>query len=158
MEETDKPFSSMQRFVSSAKEMLWKSTDQYGGSNNNSFETMVNISTAKNEIQQPFACANVRMLGYDLYKEGKMNVIIVKNLSSTARVFSEIKLFNASESMTNGAPWGFQRSGKLKRSTATYQICRSGIWTTIRKNKLVLSLVISSNMSILPKSVIVSIV
>ncbi len=97
------------------------------------------------------------MLGYDLYKEGKMNVIIVKNLSSTARVFSEIKLFNASEIYDfEWGAMGLSEVWKTKKINGYVSDMQIRDLDNDKKNKLVLSLVISSNMSILPKSVIVS--
>ena len=40
---------------------------------------------------------NLRIVTYDTNKDGKREIIIVKNISTTARTFQRLKLFSSAE-------------------------------------------------------------
>ncbi len=94
---THKPLSRILSFGFSPDELIWRSDEVYGGSNN----YIANIDKQKqqsNEATQPeSAFANLRILSFDTNKDGKKEFIIVKNLSSVARIFKNLKLFTSSE-------------------------------------------------------------
>lgn len=94
---TNKPLSRLLSFGSTPEELLWRSDDVYGGSNN----YIANIDKQKansSEATQPdSAFANLRILSFDTNKDGKKELIIVKNLSSVGRIFKNLKLFTSSE-------------------------------------------------------------
>ncbi|MDD2731290.1 MAG: hypothetical protein PHW33_04180 [Candidatus Portnoybacteria bacterium] len=48
-------------------------------------------------MQDDSAFANLRIVMYDTNKDGKKEMIIVKNLSSVGRIFKNLKLFTSSE-------------------------------------------------------------
>lgn len=94
---THKPLSRILSFGFSPDELIWRSDEVYGGSNN----YIANIDKHKqqsSEATQPeSAFANLRILSFDTNKDGKKEFIIVKNLSSVARIFKNLKLFTSSE-------------------------------------------------------------
>ena len=91
-EETDKPLAKLNVFGGS-NELLWKSDDAFGGSNNY-FENADGNRSNKND---QYTYLNVRILTYDMIKDGKKEVVIVKNLSSVGRVFKNLRLFTFCE-------------------------------------------------------------
>lgn len=97
MDKTFKPMSRMLSFGFSPEELLWRSDEVYGGSNN----YIDNIDRQKmmsSEAEQPdSAFANLRILTFDTNKDGKKEIIIVKNISSVGRIFKKLKLFSSSE-------------------------------------------------------------
>lgn len=97
IEKTNKPMSRILSFGFSPDELLWRSDTVYGGSNN----YIANIDRQKarsNEAEQnESAFANLRILMFDTNKDGKKEMIIVKNLSSVGRIFKNMKLFTSSE-------------------------------------------------------------
>ena len=94
---TNKSLSRLLSFGSTPAELLWRSDEVYGGSNN----YIANIDKQKansSEATQPdSAFANLRILSFDTNKDGKKELIIVKNLSSVGRIFKNLKLFTSSE-------------------------------------------------------------
>lgn len=94
---TNKPMSRILSFGFSPEELIWRSDSQYGGSNN----YIANIDRQKQQsseaTQNDSAFANLRILMYDTNKDGKKEMIIVKNLSSVGRIFKNLKLFSSSE-------------------------------------------------------------
>lgn len=94
---THKTLGRLLSFGFAPDELLWRSDEVYGGSNN----YIANIDKWKsqsNEATQPdSAFANLRILSFDTNHDGKKEVIIVKNLSSVARIFKNLKLFTSSE-------------------------------------------------------------
>jgi hypothetical protein len=97
IEKTNKPMSRILSFGFSPDELIWRSDTVYGGSNN----YIANIDRHKllsQEAQQnESAFANLRILMFDTNKDGKKEMIIVKNISSVGRIFKNIKLFTSSE-------------------------------------------------------------
>ncbi len=92
-EKTNKPLTRIFTFGFSSDELIWRSDDVYGGSNNY-FE---NIDKTKPDENEKSAYANLRILTFDTNKDGKKEIIIVKNLSSIGRVLKHLKLFTSSE-------------------------------------------------------------
>jgi TolB-like protein len=150
-EQTDKPLVKLQTFGGS-NERIWKSDDVLGGSN-----TAVENTELKIDDEDKYTYINLRILTFDTNKDGKKEVIIVKNLSSTARIFKNIKLFTSSE--VYNLEWdglGLVENWKTRKINgyvADYQfkdIDNDG------QNEIVLALVLSVGASVSDKSVIVS--
>ena len=96
---TEKTTKSLGRLTSigfTSDELIWKSDDVYGGSNNY-LENIENKSNPTESDKERYAYANLRILTLDTNKDGKKEIIIVKNLSSSGRIFKKMKLFTASE-------------------------------------------------------------
>lgn len=95
IDKTTKPLSSLSSIgFASSEELIWRSDDVYGGSNN----YLENID--KNNPDDPrgkSAYVNLRILTGDTNNNGKREIIIVKNLSSVGRIFKHFKLFTSSE-------------------------------------------------------------
>ena len=92
---TNKPMDRILSFGFSPDELIWRSDEVYGGSNN----YIANIDKQKSSEATPAesAFANLRILSFDTNKDGKKEMIIVKNLSSVGRIFKNLKLFTSSE-------------------------------------------------------------
>lgn len=94
---TNKQMWRILSFGFSPDELIWRSDSQYGGSNN----YIANVDKQKQQSteasQEESAFANLRILMYDTNKDGKKEMIIVKNLSSVGRIFKNLKLFSSSE-------------------------------------------------------------
>lgn len=93
-EKTDKPLSKI-ALLTGSNEFLWKSDDVFGGSNNG-FEIFQQQTTG-DTTDKDITFVKVRILTYDINKDGKKEIIVVKNLSSVGRVFKNIKAFTSSE-------------------------------------------------------------
>jgi TolB-like protein len=155
-DQTDKPLSKIAVFGGS-NELLWKSDDVFGGSNTY-IDPMSGGSTSMvSESEPEGAYINLRILTYDTNKDGKREVIIVKNISPTARTFQRIKLFTSAE--VYNLEWDGMglvenwRTKKISGYVADYQfkdIDNDG------ENEVVLALVLSTGPSIKGRSVIVS--
>jgi len=150
-EPTDKPLIRLQTFGGS-KERLWKSDEVYGGSN-----TVIENVDSLTDDENKFTYINSRILTFDPNKEGKKQVIIVKNISSTGRIFKNVRLFTSSE--VYDLEWDGLglvenwKSRKINGYVADYQlkdIDNDG------QNEVVLALVLSVGPSVSDKSVIVS--
>ncbi len=92
---TSKRLSRILSFGFSPEELIWRSDEVYGGSNNYiwGFDRQKSSEAAPGET----AFANLRILTHDTNKDGKNEIIIVKNLSSVGRVLKNVKLFSSSE-------------------------------------------------------------
>jgi TolB-like protein len=97
IDKTNKPLSRILSFGFSPDELIWRSDTVYGGSNN----YIANIDRHKLQSQEAqqneSAFANLRILMFDTNKDGKKEMIIVKNISSVGRIFKNLKLFTSSE-------------------------------------------------------------
>ena len=154
-EQTDKPLSRIAIFGGS-KELLWKSEDVFGGSStyiDSSNEGRKETTGNENVITY----INLRIVTYDTNKDGKREIIIVKNISTAARTFARLKLFNGAEvynlewdGMGMVENW---RTKKISGYVADYQfkdIDNDG------ENEVVLALVLATGGSTKGRSVIVS--
>jgi TolB-like protein len=154
-EQTDKPLSKVAVFGGS-EELIWKSDEAFGGSNT-IIEPMGKPTDQKAEDAFENTYINLRILTYDTNNDGKREIIIVKNLSSTGRAFQRVKLFNSAEvynlewdGMGMVENW---RTKKISGYVADYQfkdIDNDG------ENEVVLALVLSTGGAIKDRSVIVS--
>jgi TolB-like protein len=151
-EQTDKPLSRVAIFGGS-DELIWKSEDVFGGSN-----TVIEpMRAADVNPEAPYRYINLRILTYDTNKDGKREIIIVKNLSSASRLFQRVKLFSSAE--VYDLEWDGSgmvenwRTKKINGYVADYQfkdIDNDG------ENEVVLALVLSVGGAITDKSVIVA--
>lgn len=151
-EKTTKPLTRMFTFGFSNDDLIWRSDDVFGGSNNY-FE---NIDKTRPEENEKSAFVNLRIHTYDTNKDGKKEIIIVKNISSVGRVFKHLKLFTSSEiynlewdGMGMAENW---RTKKINGYVADY--CIKDI-DNDGKPEIVLALVLSVGASLRDKSVIV---
>ena len=152
-EQTDKPLSKVVIFGGSS-EYLWRSDEQFGGSNTY-IEPMTGGNNPDNASVKQFI--NLRILAYDTNRDGKREIIVVKNLSSSSRMFQNLKLFTAAEvynleweGMGMVENW---RTKKISGYVADYQfkdIDNDG------ENEVVLALVLSVGGAIKDRSVIVT--
>jgi TolB-like protein len=92
-EKTNKSLGRLTSFGFTSEELIWKSDDVYGGSNN----YIENIDKTNPSDKGNSAYVNLRILTYDTNKDGKKEIIIVKNLSSVGRIFKNFKLFTSGE-------------------------------------------------------------
>lgn len=155
---TEKTVKSLSRLTSigfTSDELIWKSEDVYGGSNNY-LENIENKANPTDSDKERYAYANLRILTLDTNKDGKKEIIIVKNLSSSGRIFKKLKLFTASEiydlewdGMGMAENW---RTKKINGYVADY--CIKDI-DNDGKPEIVLALVQSTGVSLRDRSVIV---
>jgi len=93
IDKTTKPLSRLTSIGFTSEELIWRSDEVFGGSNN-----YFDITNKKNSnADKENAFVNLRILTYDTNKDGKKEIIIVKNLSSVGRIFKNLKLFTSSE-------------------------------------------------------------
>ena len=95
-EKTTKTLGLLNSIGFTSNELIWKSDDVYGGSNNY-IENIENKFNPSDSDKERNAYANLRILTLDTNKDGKKEIIIVKNLSSSGRIFQHLKLFTTSE-------------------------------------------------------------
>ena len=154
-EQTDKPLSRVAVFGGS-DELIWKSDDVFGGSNT-VIEPMRAADVNQNPDAPSYSYINLRILTYDTNKDGKREVIIVKNLSSASRMFQRVKLLTSAE--VYDLEWDGRglvenwRTKKINGYVADYQfkdIDNDG------ENEVVLALVLSVGGALTDKSVIVA--
>jgi TolB-like protein len=151
-EKTDKPLSKI-RVLGGGKEMTWKSEEAFGGSNNTFAPS---TATTFNEMPGRYS-VNPRVMTFDTNKDGKKELIVVKNNSATGRAFKNTTLFNSSEifnlewdGLGMAENW---RSGRINGYVADYQfrdLDNDG------QNEVVLALVLSVGVTLQEKSVIVA--
>ncbi|MDP1993320.1 MAG: FG-GAP-like repeat-containing protein [Syntrophales bacterium] len=154
-EPTDKPLSRVAIFGGS-KELLWKSEDVFGGSN--TYIDPINEGRKEtSENDNVITYINLRIVTYDTNKDGKREIIIVKNISTAARIFQRLKLFTSAE--VYNLEWDGMglvenwRTKKISGYVADYQfkdIDNDG------ENEVVLALVLTAGGSTKGRSVVVS--
>jgi len=151
-QQTEKPLSRLNVFGGS-DELLFKSDEVFGGSN--TYVEDLKSSSREDEAKRTYI--NLRILTYDINKDGKKELIIVKNLSSVGRVLKNVKLFTSSE--VYNLEWdglGLLENWKTRKINgyvADYQfkdIDNDG------QNEIVLALVLSTGASIQNRSVFVA--
>lgn len=154
-EQTDKPLSKIAIFGGS-DEVRWKSDDEFGGSNT-FIEPILDSSDPQEGERNKTRYINPRIITYDTNKDGKREIIIVKNISSAARLFERVKLFTTSEiynlewdNMGMVENW---RTKKISGYVADYQFKDID---TDGENEIVLALVLSGGGLTKGRSVIVT--
>jgi len=156
-EKTKKPVLKIHVYGGS-DEMIWKSDEVFGGSNNCLELNVQGGQRSYDEADDPEnKYANVRILTYDINKNGRKEIIIVKNLSASGRIFKNIKAFTKSEiydlewdGLGMVENW---KTRKIQGYVADYQfkdIDNDG------RNDIVLAIVLSPGGVTKPKSVLVS--
>lgn len=151
-EKTDKPLSKI-AVVGGSNEFIWKSEEIFGGSNT----VIESMRGSIVDNDEPYNYINLRILAYDTNEDGKKEVIIVKNLSSSGRMFQRVKMFTSAE--VYNLEWDGSglienwRTKKISGYVADYQfkdIDNDG------DNEIVLALVLSVGGTIRERSVIVT--
>ncbi len=154
-EKTDKLLIHLQK-VMGAPELIWRSDEVYGGTNS-SF-TPSYASGTRSMVDQPDAIyMKPRILTYDLNKDGKKEVIVIKNLSAMGRVLKNMPLFTSAEvynlewdGIGLGEVW---RTKKISGYVADYQIRDID---NDGQDEIVLALVLSVGPSIKTNSCLVA--
>lgn len=82
--------------VMGSPELLWRSDEVYGGSNS-TFTPAYAAGTRSMSDAPDAIYMNPRILTYDLNKDGKKEVIVIKNISAMGRVLKNMPLFTSSE-------------------------------------------------------------
>ena len=133
-------------------DLIWRSDSHFGGSN-----TLIgNIDRKRPAENENSSYANLRILTFDTNNDGKREIIIVKNISSTKRLFKHLNVYTASE--IYNLEWDGLglienwRTKKINGYVADYafkDVDNDG------KPQIVLSLVLSTGISLTNKSVIV---
>jgi TolB-like protein len=150
-EPTDKPLMSLKR-LGGSPERIYKSDDNYGGSN-----TVIVNDDLSPDDENRTTFINSRILTLDTGKDGKKEIIIVKNLSSIGRVLKNVKLFTSSE--VYNLEWDGLglvenwRTRKISGYVADYQLKDLD---NDGQKEIVLALVLSVGGSVSDRSVIVS--
>jgi TolB-like protein len=93
---TQKPISKIHVFGGS-DESIWKGDDVFGGSSTYIKPDEQGTATDHKVDEQAKTYLNVRIITYDINKDGKREIIIVKNISSSGRMFENVKAFSKSE-------------------------------------------------------------
>jgi len=94
-EQTDKPLSKVAIFGGS-EEFRWKSEEVFGGSNTFVEPIVYTTIVQGDDVTRP-RYINSRIISFDTNKDGKKEIIIVKNISSSGRMFQSVKLFRSAE-------------------------------------------------------------
>ena len=149
---TDKPFIQLNTFGFKNDDLIWRGDEEFGGSNN----YIENARDKSTNVEAKSAYINLRILTYDFNKDGKKELIIVKNLSASGRLLKNAKMFTSSEiynlewdGLGMAENW---RTKKINGYVADYifkDIDNDG------KPELVLALVLSVGTSVRDKSAIV---
>jgi len=94
---TSKPLSKI-HIVGGSSELIWKSQGVFGGTNN-MFDVNMGGDGRKSSDDggEEKLYVNIRILTYDINKDGKKEIIIVKNLAPGGRMFKNVRLFTRSE-------------------------------------------------------------
>ena len=153
---TKKPISRI-HVIGGSDELLWKSDDVFGGSNNLLDMDLRGPKPSDDEVDAPEnQYVNVRILTYDINKDGRKEIIIVKNLSASKRLLKNTRAFTKSEiydlewdGLGMVENW---RTRTIQGYVADYQfkdINNDG------RNEIVLAIVLSPGFTA-PKSVLVS--
>jgi TolB-like protein len=151
-EQTDKALAKLQVFGGS-NERLWKSEEIYGGGNN-AIET--GLRSAPDSPDKSNTYINARILTHDSKKDGKKQIIMIKNLSSTGQIFKNVKLYSSSEIYE--LEWdglGFLENWKTKKINGYIADIQFKDIDNDGENEIVLSLVLSVKLGYKATSAIV---
>jgi hypothetical protein len=152
---TEKPIDKVV-IIGGSDEFIWKSEDYYGGSNTYITPFFNSTNTIGEELNLN-KYINLRILNYDTNNDGKPEIIIVKNLSSSGRLLQSLKLFSSAE--VYNLEWEGTgmvenwRTKKISGYVADYQfkdIDNDG------QNEVVLALVLSVGGQLRGRSVVVA--
>lgn len=153
IEKTTIPLSRLTSIGFTRDELIWRSDDVYGGSNNY-FENL-NNQNPDNTDSDKNAFVNLRILTFDTNQDGKKEIIIVKNLSTVGRIFKKLKLFTSSEiydlewdGMGMAENWRTKKINGYVADYAIKDIDNDG------KPEICLALVLSVGASLKDKSVV----
>jgi len=151
-QQTEKPLSKLNVFGGS-DELLWKSDEVFGGSN--TYIEDINNTNPRDEVKRTYI--NLRILTYDINKDGKKELILVKNFSSVARVLQNVKLFTSSE--VYNLEWdglGLLENWKTRKINGYVADYAFKDIDNDGQNEIVLALVLSTGVSIQNRSAFVA--
>lgn len=97
-QKTSKPLHQIHVLGRGGTELLWRSNESYGGSDN--LIPFVPVGSGGDDTRDATmdnVYANVRILTHDLIGNGKEEVILVNNLSPVGRLLRNVKVFNRAE-------------------------------------------------------------
>ena len=153
LDKTTKSLGAITSYGFTSDKLIWRSDDVYGGSNT----YIENLD--KNNPDDPkakSAYVNLRILTADTNKDGKKEIVIVKNLSPVGRLFKHYKIFTASEiynlewdGLGMAENWRTKKINGYVADYAIKDVDNDG------QQELVLALVMSVGVSLREKSVIV---
>jgi len=157
-EKTKKPLSKI-AILGGSDELLWKSDEVFGGSGNSIDFSKERGATRSDKWAdtEDKTFINVRILTYDINKDGKKEIIIVKNLSATGRLFQNIKSFTKSE--VYDLEWdglGMVENWKTRTIQGYVSDYQFKDVDNDGENEVVLALVLGSGRATKPRSVIVA--
>jgi len=150
-QETDKSLNAVQSMLGS-KEFLYKSDDVFGGSN--SYIESYGEDMVGNEMSVYNTYLNSRILAYDINKDGKRQLLVLKNLTAS-RILKNVKIFTSSEfynltwdSMGLSESWHTRKMGGYVADYQIKDIDNDG------QDEIVMALVTSSGSMVGRESVI----
>ena len=153
LDKTTTSLGALASYGFTSDKLIWRSDDVYGGSNT----YIENLD--KNNPDDPkakSAYVNLRILTADTNKDGKKEIIIVKNLSPVGRLFKHYKIFTASEiynlewdGLGMAENWRTKKINGYVADYAIKDVDNDG------QQEMVLALVMSVGVSLREKSVIV---
>jgi TolB-like protein len=158
-EPTDKPLSRIVIFGGS-NEFLWKSEDAFGGSNTfieSASNSAGGNASGSTSDDQGSTYINLRILTYDTNRDGKKEIIVVKNLSASGRLFQRIKLFTSAE--VYDLEWdamGIVENWRTKKISGYVSDFQFKDIDNDGENEVVLSLVLSVGGSLRGRSVVIA--
>jgi TolB-like protein len=91
---------SLIHVIGGSDDLVWKSGDVYGGTTNYfdyGGSATGNYDSGSEQAERKRAYVNTRILTFDLNKNGKKEVVIIKNIAAAGRVMTGVKAFTRSE-------------------------------------------------------------
>jgi len=152
---TTKATNQILTFGFKSDELIWRGDEEFGGSSNY-LENIDDKKNQQNDERTKYAYVNLRILTYDFNKDGKKELIIVKNISPAGRLFKKVKMFTSSE--IYNLEWdglGMAENWKTKKINGYVADYVFKDINNDGKPELVLALVLSVGTSIKDTSVIV---
>ena len=95
-EKTNKLLSQLTQFLGPTSELIWRSDEMFGGSNS-AIQPDYAAGSRNTTSQADLIFFNLRILAYDLNKDGKKEIVLVKNISSSGRVLKNAPMYNGAE-------------------------------------------------------------